>query len=261
MPAIPGVTCPAALQQPVHLGCHPAIPEHAARVVVHHHDQGVRIFPGVAVHADDLVAVPEQVGVHVALAGCYRAYVLHPLRADHAVLHERQRGRLRLHSLARRAQASDAGEQGQRGRAALLGGVAHQPLADEFLHIAGRAARRPFSPPGAKQLAHHQLSIQRAAHRQQFTGSPEHLGKQRIRWGGTELSSTGEHRTGPLPSAWVARPAGGLSSSALRAHMDSFPDSRGPGPRPRRMVAMFPRVADITGIRDPRRRTFGASGN
>jgi len=30
-------------------------------------------------------------------------------------------------------------------------------------------------------------------------------------------------------------------------------------PRPRRMVAMFPRVADITGIRDRRRRTFGAS--
>jgi hypothetical protein len=58
----------------------------------------------------------------------------------------------------------------------------------------------------------------------------------------------------------VARPAGGLSSSALRAHMDSFPDSRGAVPRPRRMVAMFPRVADITGIRERRCRTFGASG-
>jgi hypothetical protein len=31
-------------------------------------------------------------------------------------------------------------------------------------------------------------------------------------------------------------------------------------PRPRRMVAMFPRVADITGIQVRRCRTFGASG-
>ncbi len=255
MPAVLGAARPAALEQPVHLGRHPAVPEHATRVVVHHHDQGVRLFPGVAVHADDLVAVAEHVGVHVALAGRHRAHVLDPLRADHAVLHERQRGRLRLHGLARRAQAGDAGQQGQRGRAALLGGVAHQPLADEFLHVAGRVARRLFSPPGAEQLAHHQLSVQRAAHRQQLTGSPEHLGEQRVRWSGT-----GEHRTGPLPSAWVARPAGGLSSSALRAHMDSFPDSRGAVPRPRRMVAMFPRVADITGIQERRCRTFGASG-
>jgi hypothetical protein len=41
--------------------------------------------------------------------------------------------------------------------------------------------------------------------------------------------------------------------------MDSFPDSRGAVPRPRRMVAMFPRVADITGIQERRRGTFGAS--
>src|SRR6201999_3929977 len=125
-----------------------------------------------------------------------------------------------------------------------------QPFADEFLDVARRAARCPFSPPRAEKFAHHQLGVQRYADREQLTGSPEHLGVQRVRWG-----STGEHRAGPLPSTWVARPAGGLSSSALQAPMDSFPDSRGAVPRPRRMVAMFPRVADITGIRDRRRRT------
>ena len=92
----------------------------------------------------------------------------------------------------------------QRRRAALLCRIADQPLADEFLDVARRAARCPFTPPGAEKLAHHQLGIQRAADRQQLPGSPEHLGEQRVRWG-----STGEHRAGPLPSTWVARPAGG----------------------------------------------------
>ena len=123
------------------------------------------------------------------------------------MLHEGQRGRLRLHRLAWRAQASDAGEQGQRGRAALLGGVAHQPLADEFLHVAGRAARRPFPPPGAEQLAHHQLSIQRAAHRQQLTGSPRSISANSAFGGAApKLAALGSTERVPFPRpGWPSR--------------------------------------------------------
>ena len=77
-PAVRGARRPAALEQPVDLGSDPAVPEHTARVVVHHHDQGMRFFAGVAVHADHFVAVAEHVGVHIALRRRHRAHMLGP---------------------------------------------------------------------------------------------------------------------------------------------------------------------------------------
>ena len=213
-------------------------------VVVDHHDQGVRLLAGVAEHAHDFVAVAEGVGVHVAVAGGHGADVLGPGGRATPALHQRQRGRLRLHRLARRAQAGDAGQQRERGRAALLGGVADQALADQFLDV-GRpvGAAGAAAPPGAEQLAHHELGVERAAHREQLPRGPQHLGEQRVRrWRRWESPSAAPCRGRSGPARL------GALSSALRAHMDSFPDSRRAVPRPRRMVAMFPRVADITGI-------------
>ncbi len=256
LPVGSGAGRTAAGEQLVHLGGHPAVAEHPGGVVIHHHDQGVRVLARVAVHADDLVPVAEQVGVHVAVARGDRANVLGPWRPDHAPLDQGQRGRLGLHSLPRGAQAGDTGQQGQRGRAALLRRVTDQALADQFLDVAPGAARRALAPPGAQQLADHEFRVQRTAHRQQFAGGAQHLGKKRIGW-----RRAGDHRARPLPMTWVARPAWGLSSSALRAHTDSFPDSRGAVPRPRRMVAMFPRGADITGIQPGRRLTFRSFAN
>ena len=135
----------AALQQAVHLRGDPAVPEHPLGVVVDHHDQGVRLLAGVAEHADDLVAVPVGVRVHVAVTGGHGADVLGPRRPDHAAFHQGQRRRLRLHRLPRRAQARDAGQQRERGRAPLLGGVADQALADESprRHLRCAASARP----------------------------------------------------------------------------------------------------------------------
>ena len=165
----------------------PAVPGQAAGVVVDDHDERVLLLPGVAEHADDLVAVAVGVGVHVALGRDDRADVLGPARPGDAALHQRQGRLLGAGRLPRRAQAGDAGQQGQRGRAALLGRVGDQALADQLLDVGAPApdlpasrARGALAPPGAEQLADHQLGVERAAHGQQLARGPEHLGEQRV---------------------------------------------------------------------------------
>jgi hypothetical protein len=147
----------------------------------------VLLLAGVAEHADDLVAVAEGISVHVALGGLDGADVVGPGRPGHAPLHLPQGRLLGLRGLAGRAEACDARQQGQGGRAALLGGVGHQSLADQLLDVGPAAARRAHSgparllpPPGAQQLAHHQLGVERAADGEQLARGPQHLGEQRV---------------------------------------------------------------------------------
>ena len=178
-----GADLAAVVEQLVHPRGHPAVPDHPVGVVVHHGDQRVRLFAGVAEHADDLVLVAQQVGVDVALGRGHGAQVLGPARAGHAALDQLQGRALGLGRLPGRAEAGDPGQQGQRRRAALPGRVVDQPLADQLLH--GRAAPPPGSgallpPPGAEQLADHELRVERAAHGQQLTGGAQHLGEQGV---------------------------------------------------------------------------------
>jgi len=174
-----GADLAAVVEQLVHPRGHPAVPEHPVGVVVHHGDQRVRLFPGVTEHADDLVLVAEQVGVDVTLGRGHRAQVLGPARARHAALDQFQGRVLGLGRLPRRAEARDAGQQGQRRRAALPGRVVDQSLADQLLH--GRQPTgAPLTPPRPEQLADHELGVQRAAYGQQLAGGPEHLGEQGI---------------------------------------------------------------------------------
>jgi len=112
-----------------------------------------------------------------------RAHVLGPARARDPLLDQLQRGVLRLGGLPGGAQAGDAGQQGQRRRAALPGRVLDQSLAHQLLHGGGAAAAdpgTPLRPPGAEQLADHELRVQRAAHGQQLAGRPQHLGEQGV---------------------------------------------------------------------------------
>jgi hypothetical protein len=147
----------------------------------------VLVPAGIAEDADHLVPVAVRVGVHVALSRRDRADVLGPARARYAALHQRQRRLLGPGCLPRRAQAGDAGQQRKRCRAALLGGVGDQPLADQLLHVSAAAPDLPLArparslaPPGAQELADHQLCIQRAADGEQLPGCAQHLGEQRI---------------------------------------------------------------------------------
>ena len=179
---------PAVVQQLADLRGDPSVPGQAAGVVVHDDDQGVLFLPGVAEDADDLITVAVGVGIDVALGGFDRAHVVGPGRPGHAALHLLQGGLLSLGALPRGAQAGDARQQGQGRRAALLGRVGHQALADQFLDVgpaaAGRAHPGPaglLAPPGAEQLADHQLRVQRAADGQQLAGGAQHLGEQRVR--------------------------------------------------------------------------------
>src|SRR5439155_25141428 len=71
------------------------------------------------------------------------------------------------------AQAGDAGQQRQRRRAALLARVVHQPLAHELLDRGGTAAAAALAPPGAEQLADHELRVERAAYSQQLARRAE----------------------------------------------------------------------------------------
>ncbi len=134
-----GARLPAVIEQLVHPRGHPAVPDHPVGVVVHHGDQRVRLFPGVAEHADDLVLVAQEVGVDVTLGRGHRAQVLGPAGAGHAALDQVQGRALGLGRLPGRAEAGDPGQQGQRRRAALPGRVVDQPLADHLLYR-GRAA-------------------------------------------------------------------------------------------------------------------------
>jgi hypothetical protein len=147
------------------------------------------VLSGVAEHAHDLVAVAVGVGVQVALGRDYGADVLSPSRPGDAAFHQRQGRLLGAGRLVRRAQAGDAGQQRKRGRAALLGGVGDEPLADKLLDVGPAAAGMPgtgpaaalLAPPGAEQLAHHQLGVERAADGEQLSRGPQHLGEQRVR--------------------------------------------------------------------------------
>ena len=203
----------AVVEQLADAGRDPAVPDHPAVVVVDHGDQRVRLFPGVGEHADDLVLVAELVRVHVALGRRDLTEVGRPGRARHAAVHQRDRGPLGLDRLPGRAKAGDAGQQGERRRAAMAGRVLHQALADELLHIG--AAHAALAPPGAEQLAHHELGVQRAADGEQLPSRAEHLGEQRVR---RLDGAAGGH-------SWIpAAAAGGLAASALRAHPDSLSD-------------------------------------
>jgi hypothetical protein len=173
----------AVVEQLVHPRGYPAVLDHPVRVVVHHGDQRVRLLAVVAEHADGLVLVAQQVRVDVALGRGHRAQMLGPARARHAGLDQLQGRALGLGRLAGGAEAGDAGQQGQRRRAALPGRVVDQPLADQLLDRdrspaahAGAALR----PPGAEQLADHEFGVQRAAHGQQLAGGAQHLGEQGI---------------------------------------------------------------------------------
>ena len=178
----------AVLKQLADLRGNPAIPGHAAGVVVDDHYQRVRFLAGVAEHADDLVAVAERIRVDVAVGGCHCAHMLRPARPGDAALHQGQRCLLGPGRLARRTKAGNTGKQRERGRAALLGCVGDQALADQFLDIRLAPPRLLrawppglLSPPGAEQFAHHQLGIERTAHGQQFPRGPQHLREERVR--------------------------------------------------------------------------------
>ncbi len=203
----------AVVEQLAHARGDPAIPDHAAVVVVDHGDQRVRLLPGVGENADDLVLIAELVRVDVALGRCHLAQMRCPGRARHAGVHQCDRGPLGLGGLPGRAQAGDPGQQRERRRAALPRRVVHQALADELFHAG--SAHATLTPPGAEQLADHELGVQRAADRQQFPSRAEHLGEQRVR----RLDSAAGGRS------WTpAAAAGGLATSALRAHPDSLSD-------------------------------------
>ena len=202
----------AVVEQLVDLRGHPAVAGQAAGVVVDDHDQRVLLLAGVAEHADHLVAIAVGVGVDVALCGLDGADVLGPGRPGDALVHQGKSGMLGLDGLPRRAEAGDAGQQRERGRAALLGCVPDEPLADQFLDSGAtpgttRAPAGLVTPPGAEQLADHELGIERTAHGEQLAGGAQHLGKQRVRRRAsqTRASAAAWQRSGGALMTPVAR--------------------------------------------------------
>ncbi len=207
----------AVVEQLADPGGHPAVLDHPVRVVVHHGDQRVRLFPGVAEHADDLVGVAEVVGVDVALGRGHRAQVLGPAGARHAGLDQLQGRALGLGRLPGRAEAGDAGQQGQRRRAALRARIVDQSLADELLHGGGAPAAAALPPPGAEEFTDHEFGVEGAADGQQLARRAQEFGEESVR---RQRSSAW-----PLAASGSAGGApGGLASSALRAHPDSLSD-------------------------------------
>ena len=160
---------------------HPAVLDHPVRVVVHHGDQRVRLFAGIAEHADDLVGVTEVVGVDVALGRGHRAQVLGPAGTRHAGLDQVQGRALGLGRLPGRAEAGDAGQQGQSRRAVLPARVVDEALADELLHGGGAPAAAALAPPRTEQFADHELGVERAADSQQFSRCAQQFGEERVR--------------------------------------------------------------------------------
>ena len=186
-------------------GGHPAVLDHPVRVVVHHGDQRVRLLPGVAEHADDLFGVTEVVGVDVALGRGHRAQVLGPAGARHAGLDQLQSRALGLGCLPGGAEAGDTGQQSQRRRAALRARVVHESLTDELLDGGGAPAAATLAPPGAEQLADHELGVERAADGQQFARCAQQFGEERIR----RRSSGGWPLAAPdAPGGWLRRLCG-----------------------------------------------------
>ncbi len=160
----------AVVEQLVDPRGHPAVADHPVGVVVHHGDQRVRFLAGVAEHADDLVLITQVIGVDVALGRGHRAQVLRPARAGHAGLDQVKRRAFGLGRLPGRAEAGDAGQQRQRRRAALFARVVDQSLADQLLDRGRTPAAAALPPPGAEQLADHQLRVEWAAHGEKFAG-------------------------------------------------------------------------------------------
>ncbi len=164
---------------------HPAVTKHPAEVVVDGGDKCVAFLARVAEDADHLVAVAVEITVDVAVTRCDLADLVCPAWPRHAAVHQLERGLLGLRGLAGGAEARDAGEQRERRRAVLAGGIGDEALAHEFLDVrsapAARPVLQPLPPPGAENLAHHELGVQRAAHREQLARCPEHLGEQRVR--------------------------------------------------------------------------------
>ena len=160
---------------------------HPARVVVDDDDQRVLLLAGVAEDADHLVAVAEGVGVHVALGR------LRPRRRARP----RPAGRRRVS--IRRARPARPGWPGARCPGTRCRTAARaqpgcparrrtstRPSPTSSSTSAGGAAAscrrrgRLLAPPGAEQLADHELGVQRAADGEQFPGRPQHLGEQRV---------------------------------------------------------------------------------
>ena len=239
---------PAAPEQLVHLRGHPAVGQHALGVVVDHENQRVRLRPGVGEQADRLVTVSERVRVQVAVPGHHRARVLGPAGPRDAALDQPQRGVLRQSGLAGGAQAGDTGQQRQCGRARVLARVLDESLADQFVKVGAlvRRAGRPLAPPGPEQLADHQLGVERAAHREQFPGCPEHLLEQGVWWG---IGQPGRTRHPAVTG--TARASGGVLAAALRTHPLSFPDPRRHGRVPRDTPPVFLRGCVITSLLRP----------
>ena len=69
----------------------------------------------------------------------------------------------------------------ERRRAALVARVVDQSLADQLLDGGGAAAAPALPPPGAEQLADHELGVERAAYGQQLTRRAQQLGEERVR--------------------------------------------------------------------------------
>ena len=193
---------PAVIEELVHLGADPAVPEHARQVVVDDRDERVRLLARVAEHADDLVLVAPGVRVDVALGRGHRAEVLRPPGGAYPGVDQPDGRLLGRDRLARRAQAGDTGKQGERGGGALLRGVLDEPLADQLLDAGAADGVVPLRPPRAEQVTDQQLSVKRAAYREQLTCRVQEFVEQRV--GG---------RAGTY-----------LATSALRAHPDSLSD-------------------------------------
>jgi hypothetical protein len=84
-----------------------------------------------------------------------------------------------------------------------LGGVIDQPLADQLLDARTADGVVPLRPPGAEQVTDHQLSVKRAAYREQLTCRVQEFVEQRV---------------GGRAATYLA------TTSALRAHPDSLSD-------------------------------------
>src|SRR5579859_867692 len=118
----------------------------------------------------------------------------------------------------------------------MLARVFHEPLADQLVKVgaAGRRAWLALAPPGAEQLADHELGVERAAHREQLPRCPQHLREQGVwRW----IGQPG--RTGDPAVAGAASTSAGVLAAALRTHPLSFPDPRRHGRVPRDTPAVF----------------------
>src|SRR4029077_7320360 len=91
----------------------------------------------------------------------------------------------------------------------------------------GATAPARLTPPGAEQLADHELGVQRAAYGEHFPGGPQHLGKQCVgRWirGPGGAAGTAGRGPGALAPGVLTPASGWLATAALGGHSSSFAD-------------------------------------